>query len=157
MFRKWTKNQGQTCDFRKSPQKCSKTEKSQKGVYLGREIFKGKKYWRGVPAAILGILWVGKKNCIYFFEIFLRIIFFWKKFFWKIFRGYQVLLSSAVMLLCWCRWWLLRVLSLWYFIEILILRLFLGDFRRGKRVLGRVTHFSLLSAKFKGFWGVIVF
>ena len=37
------------------------------------------------------------------------------------------------------------------FIDILILRLFLGDFRWGKRVLGIVTHFSLLSAKFKGF------
>ena len=36
-------------------------------------------------------------------------------------------------------------------IEILILRLFLGGFRRGKRVLGIVTHFCLLSAKFKGF------
>ena len=36
-------------------------------------------------------------------------------------------------------------------IEILVLRLFLGDFRRGKRVLGIVTHFSLLGAKFKGF------
>lgn len=36
-------------------------------------------------------------------------------------------------------------------IEILILRLFLGDFRWGKRVFGIVTHFSLLSAKFKGF------
>ena len=36
-------------------------------------------------------------------------------------------------------------------IEILILRLFLGDFRRGKRVLGIVTHFCLSSAKFKGF------
>ena len=36
-------------------------------------------------------------------------------------------------------------------IEILILRLFLGDFRRGKRVLGIVAHFCLLSAKFKGF------
>ena len=36
-------------------------------------------------------------------------------------------------------------------IDILILRLFLGDFRRGKRVLGIVTHFSLLGAKFKGF------
>ena len=35
--------------------------------------------------------------------------------------------------------------------DILILRLFLGDFRRGKRVLGIVTHFSLLGAKFKGF------
>ena len=37
--------------------------------------------------------------------------------------------------------------------DILVLRLFLGDFRRGKRVLGIVTHFSLLGAKFKGFWG----
>ena len=36
-------------------------------------------------------------------------------------------------------------------IEILILRLFLGDFRWDKRVLGIVTHFSLSSAKFKGF------
>ena len=36
-------------------------------------------------------------------------------------------------------------------IDILILRLFLGDFRRGKRVLGIVIHFSLLRAKFKGF------
>ena len=36
-------------------------------------------------------------------------------------------------------------------IDILILRLFLGDFRWGKRFLGRVTHFSLLGAKFKGF------
>ena len=36
-------------------------------------------------------------------------------------------------------------------IDILILRLFLGDFRWGKRVLGIVTHFSLLSAKFEGF------
>ena len=35
-------------------------------------------------------------------------------------------------------------------IDILILRLFLGDFRRGKRVLGIVTHFCLLCAKFKG-------
>ena len=35
--------------------------------------------------------------------------------------------------------------------DILILRLFLGDFRWGKRVLGIVTHFSLLGAKFKGF------
>ena len=35
--------------------------------------------------------------------------------------------------------------------DILVLRLFLGDFRRVKRVLGIVTHFSLLSAKFKGF------
>ena len=42
-------------------------------------------------------------------------------------------------------------------IEILVLRLFLGDFRRGKRVLGIVTHFSLLGAKFKGFRGVVVF
>ena len=30
--------------FRKSTQKSTKTEKSQKGVYLGSEIFKGKKY-----------------------------------------------------------------------------------------------------------------
>ena len=36
-------------------------------------------------------------------------------------------------------------------IDILILRLFLGDFRMVKRVLGIVAHFSLLSAKFKGF------
>ena len=42
-------------------------------------------------------------------------------------------------------------------IDILILRLFLGDFRRGKRVLGIVTHFSLLDAKFKGFWGLLYF
>ena len=46
---------------------------------------------------------------------------------------------------------LLRVVVLCYCIEILVLRLFLGDFRRGKRVLGIVTHFSLLGAKFKGF------
>ena len=42
-------------------------------------------------------------------------------------------------------------------IEILILRLFLGDFRRGKRVLGIVTHFSILGAKFKGFKGLLFF
>ncbi len=42
-------------------------------------------------------------------------------------------------------------------IEILILRLFLGDFRWGKRFLGRVTHFSLLGAKFKGFEGLLYF
>ena len=36
-------------------------------------------------------------------------------------------------------------------IDILILRLFLGDFRRCKRFSGIVTHFCLLGAKFKGF------
>lgn len=44
-----------------------------------------------------------------------------------------------------------RVVVSCTFIEILVLGLFLGDFRRGKRVLGIVTHFSLLGAKFKGF------
>ena len=36
-------------------------------------------------------------------------------------------------------------------VDILILRLFLGYFGWGKRVCGIVTHFSLSSAKFKGF------
>ena len=49
-----------------------------------------------------------------------------------------------------------RVVVSCTFIEILVLRLFLGDFRRGKRVLGIVTHFSLLSAKFKGFRGYCI-
>ena len=44
-----------------------------------------------------------------------------------------------------------RVVVSCTFIEVLVLGLFLGDFRRGKRVLGIVTHFSLLGAKFKGF------
>ena len=46
---------------------------------------------------------------------------------------------------------LLRVVVSCTCVDILILRLFLGGFRRGKRVLGIVTHFSLLGAKFKGF------
>ena len=58
-----------------------------------------------------------------------------------------------VVVLFWCHCWLLRVSC----IDILILRLFLGDFRRGKRVLGIVTHFSLSSAKFKGFEGLLYF
>ena len=44
-----------------------------------------------------------------------------------------------------------RVVVSCTFIDILVLRLFLGDFRRGKRVLGIITNFSLLDAKFKGF------
>ena len=44
-----------------------------------------------------------------------------------------------------------RVVVSCTFIEILVLRLFLGDFRSGKRVLGIVTHSCLLRAKFKGF------
>ena len=42
-------------------------------------------------------------------------------------------------------------------IDILFLRLFLGDFMRCKRVLGIVTHFYLLGAKFKGFEGLLFF
>ena len=98
---------------------------------------------------ILGIYFLFEKKffCVlYFFEIFL-----------KIFRGYRVSLLSAVMLLFRCHWLLLRVVVLCPCIDILVLRLFLGDFRRGKLVLGIVTHFSLLGAKFKGFEGLLFF
>ena len=42
-------------------------------------------------------------------------------------------------------------------IDILVLRLFLGDFRRGKRVLGIVTHFSLLGRNLRVFEGLLFF
>ena len=50
-----------------------------------------------------------------------------------------------------------RVVVMCYCIDILILRLCLGDVRMGKRVLGIVTHCSLLSAKFRFFKGLLFF
>ena len=85
-------------------------EKSQKGRFWGREIFKGKKYWRGVPAAKPGPLWVA------FFRNFFR--FFQKKIFFEIFSWVSVVIEVVVLLRVSC-------------IEILVLRLFLGDFRWG--------------------------
>lgn len=82
-----------------------------------------------------------------FSKIFRFLVYiFQKKIFFEIFSWVSVLCCCFdVIVGC------LRVVVECSCIEILILRLFLGDFRWGKRVFGIVTHFSLLSAKFKGF------
>ena len=67
---------------------------------MGHEIPKGKKYWEGVPVSDIGILWVGKKFCIYIFcskKIFFAYYIFSEKFF-EIFSWVSVGIEVVVLL-----------------------------------------------------------
>ena len=69
----------QARDSEKAHKKVQNRKNRRKGLFGGTKFSKVKKYWRGVPAWDIGILWVAKKFWVYIFcwkKIFLRIIFF---------------------------------------------------------------------------------